>query len=286
MNVQNVKQKLDKVNSFYAYLIENQEIVSRVDRAAFLASIRSLYDACFDEASTQQPAQTQPATPKENAPSTNPLQKSEPPAPKEQPETPKKRPTLVFNHQNASKNTEKKEEQLAPQPKQQTPPPVEQPPVKETSKPVEQKPVEPQQSKETPKEEKKQVVSPSTEPVDPLQLVKDQHEALNDDGFQEAYEPLFRYKAATDISQKLSASKLDDLQKALGLNEKFLYINELFGGDVGQFQSAIKTLNEGENFEAARHYIEQNLIAQNEWMSKNKRPVAKDFIKLVRRRYA
>ncbi len=96
---------------------------------------------------------------------------------------------------------------------------------------------------------------------------------------------MFRYKAATDLSQKLSASKLDDLQKALGLNEKFLYINELFGGDVGQFQNAIKTLNEGEDFDYARRYMEQNLVAQNDWMNKTKRPVAKDFVKLVRRRY-
>lgn len=266
MNVQNVKQKLDKVNSFYAYLIENQDIVSRVDRDAFLASIRSLYDACFDEEKTAAPVETVKETPK--------------PQPKPA-ETTKKRPTLVFNHQNASKNTSPKEEKPAPKVEQEAPKPK--PVVKEEPKKEEPKPV----VNQTPKEEPQAIpdISPQTEPVDPLQLVKEQHAALNEDGFQEDYEPLFRYKAATDISQKLSASKLDDLQKALGLNEKFLYINELFGGDVGQFQNAIKALNEGENFDAARHYIERNLIAQNEWMSKTKRPVAKDFIKLVRRRY-
>lgn len=269
MNVQNVKQKLDKVNSFYSYLIENQDIVARVDKDAFIASIRALYEACFEEEQAVAPV----AQPKQE----------EVPQQEEQP-TPntKKRPKLVFNHQNASKQTPKEEpKKEAPKkeaPKQETPKQEEKPPV------VEQPP---KKEKETPQPEEQPTpeVSPQTEPVDPLQLVKEKHEAMNEEGFQEAYEPLFRYKAATDLSQKLSASKLDDLQKALGLNEKFLYINELFGGDVGQFQAAIKTLNEGENFDAARHYIEQNLIAQNDWMNKTKRPVAKDFIKLVRRRY-
>lgn len=263
MNVQNVKQKLDKVNSFYSYLIENQDIVARVDKDAFIASIRALYEACFEEETVA-------------APVAEPPTQETPQAEESTPPTTKKRPKLVFNHQNASKNTPKEESQKE-EPKKEAPQPEETPPV------VEQQPL--QKEEPQPEETTTPQVSPKTEPVDPLQLVKEQHEALNEEGFQEAYEPLFRYKAATDLSQKLSTSKLDDLQKALGLNEKFLYINELFGGDVGLFQNTIKTLNDGESFEAARHYIEQNLIAQNDWMNKTKRPVAKDFIKLVRRRY-
>ena len=50
MNLQNVKKKLDKVNRFYTYLESNQEDTSRIDRDALLSSIRSLYDACFDDA--------------------------------------------------------------------------------------------------------------------------------------------------------------------------------------------------------------------------------------------
>lgn len=266
MNVQNVKQKLDKVNSFYSYLIENQDIVARVDKDAFIASIRALYEACFEEETVA-------------APVAEPQTQETPQAEEPTPPTTKKRPKLVFNHQNASKNTPEEE------PKKEAPAPKKEEPKKETPPVVEQQPPKKEKEEPQPEETTPPQVSPKTEPVDPLQLVKEQHEALNEEGFQEAYEPLFRYKAATDLSQKLSTSKLDDLQKALGLNEKFLYINELFGGDVGQFQNAIKTLNDGESFDAARHYIEQNLITQNDWMNKTKRPVAKDFIKLVRRRY-
>lgn len=260
MNVQNVKQKLDKVNNFYAYLIENQSIVSRVDKDAFLASIRALYDACFEEAVAEAPS----------VPTPTPTPTPTPPVTESQPVEPvKKKPKLVFN--TPSTNTPKPQPQQDPQPEPTpvapvvaTPPVVEQPPVVVSPPVTVEKPIEPV------------ATPPSTVPP----------ATVEEEGFKEAYETLFHYQEATDLSQKLSSSKLDDLQKALGLNEKFLYINELFGGDVGQFQTAIKTLNDGEDFAEARHYIEQNLIAQNEWMHKTKRPIAKDFIKLIRRRYA
>ncbi|MFK7799466.1 MAG: hypothetical protein AB8E82_18590 [Aureispira sp.] len=257
MNVQNVKQKLDKVNNFYAYLIENQSIVSRVDKDAFLASIRALYDACFEEAVEEAPS----------VPTPTPTPTPTPPVTEPQPVEPvKKKPKLVFNTPTTPPKQEPQPEPTPVAPVVVTPPVVEQPPVVATPPPVEPTPTPVAVSVPTP---------PNNEPP----------ATVEEDGFKEAYETLFHYQEATDLSQKLSSSKLDDLQKALGLNEKFLYINELFGGDVGQFQTAIKTLNDGEDFAEARHYIEQNLIAPNEWMHKTKRPIAKDFIKLIRRRY-
>jgi hypothetical protein len=268
MNVQNVKQKLDKVNNFYAYLIENQSIVSRVDRDAFLASIRALYDACFEEAVEEAPAVPTP-TP------TPPVQEPQPTT-----EPAKKKPKLVFNTPNTNTPTPEPTPDPSPEPEPEPvapvvvapvpPPATEQPPAIATPPTPIEKPVE-----------------PTPEPPVPVSTpVNTAAAAEEESGFNEAYETLFHYQEATDLSQKLSSSKLDDLQKALGLNEKFLYINELFGGDVGQFQTAIKMLNDGKDFAGARQYMEQNLIEQNEWMHKTKRPIAKDFIKLIRRRYA
>lgn len=263
MNVQHVKQKLDKVNSFFTYLVENQEVVSHLDRDVFLASIRALYDACFENASILPPTET---------------------APKQEPkttETNKKRPKLVFNHQNTNKTIPKKEKITPQQPS------VVQEVTKEVVEPsnpaVDFTPKEVVSSIPSMQEVSTPDVSPKIESTDPTETP--QQKPPQEETFQAIYEPLFHYKAATDLSQKLSTSKLDNLQKALGLNEKFLYINELFGGDVGQFQNAIKILNEGESFDAARHYMEQHLIDQNKWMDKPKKAVAKDFIKLVRRRY-
>ena len=104
--------------------------------------------------------------------------------------------------------------------------------------------------------------------------------------FNEEYDNLFEVKIATDLSQKLSAAPIADLSRALGLNEKFLYINELFGGDVNTFQATMQKLNEFDDMNQARAYLEKELIEQQGWVSKKERkPVAKNFIKLVNRRY-
>lgn len=251
MNLQQVKQKLDRVNQFYAYLESNQDSISRVDRDAFLNAIRMLYDACFD-------------TPTVDA-VVAPVVKKEVPKPTPKTEEPlkKKRPKLVFNDDNGSSNTKQKE----------ATPPAKKPEEKpvETPKAVVKTPTPP---KEEVKEPVKQATPPPSTPDEPESA-----------GFNEEFEELFLFKEATDLSQKLSASPIDDLKKALGVNEKFLYINELFGGNVNQFNSAISELNKGEDFDQARAYMEKELVESNEWMKKTKKTVAKDFIKLVRRRY-
>ncbi|BDS09806.1 hypothetical protein [Aureispira anguillae] len=254
MNLQNIKQKLDKINRFYAYLEANQEIISRVDRDALLASIRELYDACFEEGNTVV----------KEAPEVEPIQQTvtttvsdNTPKPEPVVETPKKkRPKLVFNTTNTTPEATK--------------------PAKEEATVI----------KETPKEEvPKQEPVVSVEPVVEPTTATEETPTQPTNSFKEEFEELFLFKAATDLSQKLSAAPLKDLNKALGLNEKFLYINELFGGDVAKFQTAIKALNNGGDFEEARTYIESNLVEQYEWMKKLKKPVAKDFVKLIRRRY-
>lgn len=252
MNLQNVKQKLEKVNRFYDYLDANKDIISRVDRDALIASIRDLYDACFEEGASSVTKEASPEVHK----TTNPVVQSK------TTETTKKKPKLVFNT-----NTETTVEKQTTTKVEQQKPVVE--PVKET--PAKEKLVA---KKETPKE--------NTTP-------KAAENATNSDAandtFNEDFEELFVFKEATDLSQKLSATPLNDLNKALGLNEKFLYINELFGGDVAKFQAAIKRLNDEKDFDTARLYLESDLIETHTWMKKAKKSIAKDFVKLVRRRY-
>lgn len=249
MNLKNVKQKLEKVNRFYDYLDANQEIASRIDRDALIASIRALYDACFEEEAAS-PAEVKTTNVHKTSPSVTKSKDSD---------STKKRPKLVFNTETTSGTSEEKT--TPKEPKQE---------------PVVEKQVEKTVVKETPKKEE---VAPVAEPETSTKA------ETSPNGFNEDYDSLFLFKEATDLSQKLSATPLKDLNKALGLNEKFLYINELFGGDVAKFQAAIKVLNDEKDFDAARSYIETQLVETYNWMKKVKQPIAKDFVKLVRRRY-
>lgn len=259
MNLPNIKQKLDKVNRFYTYLEANQEVLSNIDRDALLAAIRELYDACFeDAASTPTVAVEEKTAPKTTTKETK---------------TTSKRPKLVFN-------TPTKTEKEVPAPKEEVAPKVA---PKEEPTPEPTPTVEAPAPKEEPIIKQEPVVPAPPKATTPEPAKEEAPTPSND--FNEDYEELFMFKVATDLSQKLSEAPIKDLNKALGLNEKFLYINELFNGDVAKFQASVKLFNEAGGFDAARTHIEKDLIETYNWTNKLKKTVAKDFIKLVRRRY-
>ncbi len=272
MNLNSIKSKLDKVNRFYDYLAANQAIISKVDEAAFLAAIRKLYEACFDE-------NTAVAVPAAVVEETKPMPK-------------KKKTKVVFTgsaveHKVGKVATieEKTVESVissasAPDlPKPPKPEPKEETQTIEVPPAIAEKSEPKEEIKEEPKEEIKEVETVVLPPIPTVEKVVKKE-------FKEEYEELFEYKAPTDLSQKLSAMPVADLSKALGLNQKFLYINQLFGGDVAAFQTTMKLLNEMNSFEEARFYIEDELISNFDWLkNKERKQVTKDFIKLVRRRY-
>ncbi len=112
-------------------------------------------------------------------------------------------------------------------------------------------------------------------------------EALrNQSSFKSEYDELFEFKAASELSQRLSETKVEDLNKAMGLNEKFFYINELFGGNSAKFRACLEFLNNNaKNIESAREYLEADIMDTHSWANPKRKPLAKDFIKTVRRRY-
>lgn len=100
------------------------------------------------------------------------------------------------------------------------------------------------------------------------------------------FDKLFDTEYARELSERLGAAKVDDINKAMGLNEKIFTINELFGGDNASFDQAIKTLQSFATFDQAKEYIIQNIAPQYDWLSPQKFKKAKEFIKIVKRKFA
>ena len=98
-------------------------------------------------------------------------------------------------------------------------------------------------------------------------------------------EGLFAMNTAKELSEKLGALPIKDIKKAMGLNERIFTVNELFGGDQAFFDTVTTTLNGLKNFEAAKGYLIRNVAGKNNWTAKGKKKKAKNFIKLVKRRY-
>jgi len=101
----------------------------------------------------------------------------------------------------------------------------------------------------------------------------------------EEQEALFEQEEVTDLSGKLSQMPVKDLNKAMGLNEKILTVNELFGGDKKLFEDAMKTLNGFSTLEEAKIYLTNGIAAKYDWAAKSKSKKARVFINLIRRRY-
>jgi len=97
------------------------------------------------------------------------------------------------------------------------------------------------------------------------------------------HEKLSQATANKSISSKMQLGKILNLRTAIGLNDKFAYVNELFGGNVDTFNRAIDELNHLESFESALKLIEFQYEKNYKWDFEN--PTVKQFIALIERRY-
>ncbi len=120
---------------------------------------------------------------------------------------------------------------------------------------------------------------PTNKPQAPLSKTKSKSTVRN-----EELEELFQLPVAKELSEKLSTLPIKDLSKAMGLNEKIFTIKELFGDDQELFNQTLSRLNGLSSFEEARSVL-IDLAERFNWMSKAKKKKAKNFIKLVSRRY-
>jgi len=88
----------------------------------------------------------------------------------------------------------------------------------------------------------------------------------------------------TELQEKLALDPIKDLKAAIGINDKFQFIETLFGGDEKAFEQAIKSINGFKIYAEAQFWIKSNLRGQNNW--DETAAVVKAFDLLVKRRFA
>ena len=92
-----------------------------------------------------------------------------------------------------------------------------------------------------------------------------------------------RAKDETSIADRLSNMPLQDLKKSIGINEKFKFVNELFDGDLQEYNNSIDALNLCSSFEETETIIAQNLIPKYNW--KKESGVYQSLIFLIQRKF-
>lgn len=94
---------------------------------------------------------------------------------------------------------------------------------------------------------------------------------------------LDRFKAPDNsLGSQLAGSKLDSLIGAFGLNEKLMFINELFDGSSEMFSDAIKSLDSKNGMDEANAMLE-NLAEEHSWDPEEE--AVAEFIVYIQRRH-
>jgi hypothetical protein len=119
-------------------------------------------------------------------------------------------------------------------------------------------------------------------------------EETNPNSTKELHEVLPKDNAATvndkhnvtvnEVSDLFEDAPIKDLKKAIGVNERFLYLNELFRGDEAMYERSIKTINAFSIYPEAEFWIRRELKLKLGWDDKYN--TVKQFDQLIRRRFS
>ncbi len=87
-----------------------------------------------------------------------------------------------------------------------------------------------------------------------------------------------------EIGHILTDAPVKDLKKAIGINDRFVFINELFRGDEVMYERSIKTINSYRIMAEAEYWIERELKVKLGW--DDTRETTRHFYQLVKRRFS
>ncbi len=184
--------------------------------------------------------------------------------------------------------TEKQEEKIEPEPEVVVKPATEEIPEPETKETYE-KPV----ITEKEPEEQQEIQHMEEEPAEPAEIPEEKevvsHKEVREEpempDAQQDYteteedskstidlfssaEPtisdVYSEQETVTVADKFNQETVNELREAIGINEKFLFINELFNGDMSKYNKAIDELDEMATYKGAETYLLE-LKVQHQW---------------------
>lgn len=87
-----------------------------------------------------------------------------------------------------------------------------------------------------------------------------------------------------ELAHVLTETPIRDLKKAIGVNDRYVFLNELFRGDEVMYERSIKTLNGFRIYQEAEYWINRELKIKLGWNDSNS--IVRHFYQLVRRRFS
>ncbi len=87
-----------------------------------------------------------------------------------------------------------------------------------------------------------------------------------------------------ELATSLKETPVRELKKAIGVNDRYVFINELFRGDEAMYERSIKTINNFRILPEAEYWMERELKIKLGW--DDSRDITRQFYQLVKRRFA
>lgn len=137
--------------------------------------------------------------------------------------------------------------------------------------------------------EERQTISFTQESVqkeivrDPLNEIPTLSQQFSGNDAQESLNDKLK-QVRTELAEVLKETPVKDLRKAIGINDRFVFINDLFRGDEAMYERSIKTINGFNIFPEAEYWISRELKVKLGWNTDH--PLVLQFDQLVKRRFS
>lgn len=87
-----------------------------------------------------------------------------------------------------------------------------------------------------------------------------------------------------EVATALQGSPIRDLKKGIGVNDRFLFVNDLFRGDENMYERSLKTINSFTIYPEAEYWIQRELKVKLSWPDNSES--VKLFDQLIKRRFS
>ncbi|MBK6338698.1 MAG: hypothetical protein IPF63_03610 [Bacteroidetes bacterium] len=104
---------------------------------------------------------------------------------------------------------------------------------------------------------------------------------VDEDEFKPTMNDIFMEKIGKEKNLNSNSGKL--LKDSIMLNDRIIFIKELFAGNIEEFTEALSKIDNSPTFEEAFSYLESNIVNKNGWSIKEK--VSNQFYALVKKKF-
>ena len=87
-----------------------------------------------------------------------------------------------------------------------------------------------------------------------------------------------------EVATALQGTPIRDLKKGIGVNDRFLFVQDLFRGDESMFERSLKTINGFTIYPEAQYWIQRELKVKLSWLDNSE--TVRLFDQLVKRRFS